>query len=211
MIFFLHLEELSTQRQHTLLSLIEDTGLAGRLRLIFACEAQEGRLLHAFSRELISRLGPLTLQLPTLRDRRDEIPALASVYLSNLNMELGKQISGVEPAAMEMLARYDWPGNYAQFKRVLHELSVMADGHYISGIDTAEKLAQERNMFRKLPETAGGFLPEGATLDEMTRSIIEHTLAENGGNQSLTARRLCISRSTLWRILTSNAGKGTGN
>lgn len=208
MIFFLHLEELSVQRQHTLLSLIEETGLAGRLRLIFACEAQEGRLTHAFSRELISRLGPLTLQLPTLRDRRDEIPALASVYLSNLNMELGKQISGIEPAAMEMMTRYDWPGNYAQFKRVLHELSVMTDGHYISGIDTAEKLANERNMFRQLPETAGGFRPEGLTLDQMTRSIIEHTLTENGGNQSLTARQLGISRSTLWRILNSHDNSG---
>lgn len=199
-VFFHHLEELSPQRQHTLLSMIEESNLARRLRLLFACEVQDGRAVHAFTRELASRLNPLSVQLPALRNRRDEIPALASVYLSNLNMELGKQISGFEPGTLEMLVRYDWPGNYAQFKRVLHELSVMTDGHYISGTDTAEMLGQERTFFRDAPDRAV-FSTEGMTLEEMTRKIIEHSLAENNGNQSETARRLGISRSTLWRIL----------
>lgn len=209
-VFFHHLEVLSTQRQHALLSLMEEAGLARRLWLLFACAAQNGKIVHSFAEELFSRLAPLTLELPTLRDRCDEIPALASVYLSSLDMELGKQVSGFEPEALEMLTRYDWPGNYAQLKHVLHELCIMTDGHYISGTDTAEMLAQERMMFRKVPESPVFFSSAGMTLDEIIRNAIEHTLLENKGNQSLTARQLGISRSTLWRILSGNTKKEKG-
>lgn len=206
-LFFHHLEELSSQRQHAFLSLIEEAGLARRLWLLFACETRDGRIVDAFAEQLLSRLGPLTVELPSLRSRSDEIPALASIYLSNLDMELGKQVSGFEPGVLEMLTRYDWPGNYAQFKHVLHELCVVTDGHYISGTDTAEILAREHGMFRKIPENAGLFSSSGMTLEEIDRRVIEHTLTENKGNQSLTARQLGISRSTLWRIL-SGSGKG---
>jgi len=205
-VFFHHLEELSSQRQQALLSLIEETGLARRLWLLFACEIRDGRIVDVFAEKLSSRLAPLTVELPSLRSRRDEIPALASIYLSNLDMELGKQVSGFEPGVLEMLTRYDWPGNYAQFKHVLHELCVVTDGHYISGTDAAEIMAREHGMFRRLPEVPGGFSSAGMTLEEIERNVIEHTLNENKGNQSLTARQLGISRSTLWRVL-SGGGK----
>jgi transcriptional regulator of acetoin/glycerol metabolism len=205
-VFFHHLEELSSQRQQALLSLIEETGLARRLWLLFACEIRDGRIVDVFAEKLSSRLAPLTVELPSLRSRRDEIPALASIYLSNLDMELGKQVSGFEPGVLEMLTRYDWPGNYAQFKHVLHELCVVTDGHYISGTDAAEIMAREHGMFRRLPEVPGGFSSAGMTLEEIERNVIEHTLNENKGNQSRTARQLGISRSTLWRVL-SGGGK----
>lgn len=206
-IFFHHLEELSSQRQQALLSLIGEAGLARRLWLLFACEVRDGRIVDAFAEKLLARLGPLKVELPPLRSRRDEIPALASVYLSNLDMELGKQVSGFEPGVLDMLIRYDWPGNYAQFKYVLHELCVLTDGHYISGTDTAEVLAREHGMFRGYPEGPGSFASSGMTLDEIIRNVIGQALAENKGNQSLTARQLGIGRSTLWRIL-SGGGKG---
>ncbi len=200
-VFFHHLEELSPQRQHTLLSLIEETGMARRLRLMFACEASEGRPVHAFARELSSRLGPLTVTVPSLRNRRDEIPALASLYLSNLNMELARQTAGFEPAALDMLVRYDWPGNYTQFKHVLYELTMLTEGMYISAADTAEMLARERGMYHRPADGGGQFSAGDRTLDEIVQGIVEQTLAENRGNQSLTARKLGISRSTLWRML----------
>ena len=209
-IFFHHLEELSSQRQQALLSLIEEAGLARRLWLLFACEVRDGKVIDAFAEKLMSRLLPLTVELPSLRSRRDEIPALASVYLSNLDMELGKQVSGFEPGVLEMLTRFDWPGNYAQFKHVLHELCVLTDGHYISGTDTAEILAREHGMFRGVPEGPGVFASSGMTLEEITRKVIENTLTENKGNQSLTARQLGISRSTLWRILSADGKGGSG-
>ena len=80
-IFFHHLEELSSQRQQALLSLIGEAGLDRRLWLLFACEVRDGRIVDAFAEKLLSRMEPLTVELPSLRSRRDEIPALASVYL----------------------------------------------------------------------------------------------------------------------------------
>ncbi len=205
-IFFYRLEKLSPERQQALLSIIEEGGLARRLWLIFACEAVDGRPVHAFSRELAGRLSPLTLSPPTLRSRRDEIPALASLYLSNLNVELGRQLFGFEPSALEMLTRYDWPGNYAQFKHVLQEAAFRTDGMYISGSSLAELLARERKFHQLPADELRNFSSENLTLDEITRKVVEHTLAENHGNQSLTARKLGISRSTLWRMLGSTPG-----
>ena len=204
-IFFYHMEKLSPQRQQALLSMIEETGMARRLWLIFACEAVDGRPKHAFARELNARLSPLIVDPPTLRSRRDEIPALASLYLSNLNVELGRQIFGFEPAALEMLTRYDWPGNYTQFKQVLHDAALNTGGMYISGADMAELLAGAKKFYHLQTNELGGFSAGNLTLQEMTRKIIEHSLAENNGNQSLTARKLGISRSTLWRILNGSA------
>ena len=209
-IFFYHIEKLSAQRQQALLSMIEDAGLARRLWLIFACEAADGRPLHPFARELAARLSPLTLSPPTLRSRRDEIPALASLYLSNLNVELSKQLFGFEPSALEMLTRYDWPGNYTQLKHVLHEAAVRTNGMYITGPDTAELLAAEKKFYYRPADVLGGFSSGDMTLEEMTRKIIEQALAENNGNQSLTARKLGISRSTLWRILSGKEQKTDG-
>lgn len=58
-----------------------------------------------------------------LRSRSDEIPSLSSLYLNSLNLELGKQISGFEPRAIEMLRQYPWPNNYTQFKNLLRSLA----------------------------------------------------------------------------------------
>ena len=203
-VFFCHLEMLPPQRQQDLLSLIEETSLARRLWLIFACETMDGRPVHAFSRELNSRLSPLELSLPTLRSRRDEIPALASLYLSNLNVEIGRQIFGFEPSALDMLRRFDWPENYTQFKHVLHNAALRTEGMYVSGAVIAEILAGIRKYHQAQPDGIDSFSFGNMTLQEITRKIIEQSLSENKGNQSLTARKLGISRSTLWRILNAS-------
>src|SRR5699024_12544045 len=82
-----------------------------------------------------------------LRSRRDELPSLASLYLSSLNAELGKQIIGFDPRASEQLLQYDWPNNYTQFKQVLQELVTLTDSAYIRGSAVAEVLARERSTY----------------------------------------------------------------
>ncbi len=105
-----------------------------------------------------------------------------------------------------MMTRYDWPGNYTQFKRVLHEAALRTDGMYISGTDMAELLAGEKKFHHQPSDEIGSYSFDNMTLDEITRKIVEHSLAENNGNQSLTARKLGISRSTLWRMLGNSPG-----
>ena len=200
-VFFQRLEEAPPQRRNALLSLIDDTGLSRRLWLIFSCNTQEGKPLSDFFQQLSLRLAPLTVHMPTLRSRRDEIPALASLYLGSLNVEMGKQVSGFDPGALEMLIHYDWPGNYTQFKHVLHELAVLTNGLYVSSEDVAKLLSQERSQYRRAPAAETGLSLSGKTLTEIISSVARQAVAENGGNQTLAARQLCISRTTLWRIM----------
>ena len=206
-IYFQRLEGASPERQKQLLNLIEDANLSRRLWLIFSCDATEGEALPPFFTGLIAALGPMTLQLPTLRERRDEIPALASLYLGNLSVEMNKQISGFDPGALDMMMSYDWPGNYTQFKHLLQELTMVTDGPYISSNVVAELLAQERRKHRRAQSVEQPFTWTGQTMDEITYHIACQALAKNGGNQSLTARQLGISRTTLWRMLSSQGTK----
>lgn len=199
-VYFQHLEQLPENRWQELLSLILDTGLSRRQRLIFSCLHPRGEELPEIAKSFDLRLGCAKLQLPALRDRTDEIPSLASLYLASLNPEIGKQISGFEPAALEKLRQFDWPYNYTQFRQVLQSLAATTRSTYISSRAVADLLAQERGLTRNFP--AGAVREKGGdTLEEVIIGAIRQTLAACGGNQTAAARQLGISRTTLWRYL----------
>ena len=201
-VYFQHLELLAHQYQQELLAVATETNLPRRVRLLFSTACIEGRPLPEPVQVLRSQLGCLTLQLPTLRSRRDELPSLASLYLSSLNAELGKQIIGFDPRASEQLLQYDWPNNYTQFKQVLQELVTLTDSAYIRGSVVAEVLDRERRTYHS--EAAAPLAASGTfsgTLDEIVLQAIHQTLDAVGGNQTAAAKRLGISRTTLWRYL----------
>jgi len=115
---------------------------------------------------------------------------------------LGKQLAGIEPKAMEMLMQYDWPENYTQFKRLTRELVVLTVTPYITSNSVAILLDKERSSINR---SSGTYVNTSMNLDrpleEITRDIIKKALANNQGNQTLTAKQLQISRTTLWRYL----------
>lgn len=199
-ISFRHMEAMSDARWRELLSAIWETGLSRRVRLLFAITCPEGRALPPQCHELVSSLGCITFRLPALRERSDEITSLASLYLANLNLEMGRQISGFDDRAMERLRAYPWPQNYAQLDRVLRELVLRTTGQYIQGAAVAEALRRERGL---MEDSLPAALPlEGRTLEQITTDVILQTVAAHGGNRTAAARQLGISRSTLWRYLT---------
>ncbi len=205
--YFQYLESLSEARLTQLQAVILETGLAKRQRLIFSCTCLDGAPLPEGIRQFTLALGCLTLRLPSLRSRADEIHSLASLYLNSLNQELGKQITGFDPSAIEQLRRYRWPNNYTQFKQVLHELAVLCDSSYIRSSLVADLLAKESTL--SVPSlTDGPALPTEGTLEEITRRIIRQTVAAHNGNQTAAARQLGIGRTTLWRHL---GHSGTSN
>ena len=188
------------QYRKDLLAVLSETDISKRLRLLFSCIHQQNEPVPETVRLVTARLGCLTLTLPTLRSRADEIPSLSSLYLSNLNMELGKQIIGFDPSAAELLLQYEWPNNYTQFKQVLQELATLTDSAYIRRSAVMDILSRERSAHRKpAPRLSGEFTPQ--TLDEITRQAIEQTIEALGGNQTAAAKQLGISRTTLWRYL----------
>lgn len=203
-LYFQNFESIPEQRATELLAVVEETGLARRVRLLFSCAVHETESVPPIMRTFSERLGCLALNLPSLRSRSDEIPSLASLYLSNLNLELGKQISGFEPKAIEMLRQYPWPNNYTQFKNLLRSLATLTTGPYIRSSTVVELLAKERAL--RAPHNAAQPVdPVGAnpnqTLEEIIRSAVQQTVAAHGGNRAAAARQLGISRTTLWRYL----------
>ena len=200
-IYIQHLEALPLSLQPQLLSAILETGLAKREKLIFSCSCLEGTPPPEVGSTFVARLGCLTLKLPTLRSRSDEISSLANLYINSLNQELGKQISGFEPHAIEQLVYYDWPNNYTQFKQALHTLVTLNDSPYIKSSSVTELLMQERSLTRSVVPINGELKIKGRTLEDITNEVILRTLEEHDGNQSAAARQLGIGRSTLWRAL----------
>ena len=199
-IYFQHLESIPPKRQIQLLAALAETNLPNRMQLLFSCSFSEGRPLDRVAALILDRIGCQVLSLPTLRSRQDEIPSLASLYLASLNMELGKQIIGPEADASRMMQRYDWPGNYMQFKQILGELAVLTDASYIRSSDVSEMLSRERSLH---PDRQARFTldEEPMTLEEITLQAVSQTLKKCSGNQSAAAKMLGISRSTLWRYM----------
>ena len=202
-IFFQNFESASEARAWDLLASIQASDLAGRNRLIFSCTCPEGDRLPDSAEKLVQQLACLILTLPTLRSRQDEIPSLASLYLGNLNLELGKQISGFDAHAIEQLRRFPWPGNYTQFKRVIQELATVTDSYYIRNTDVAEILSRERRL--AAPARQEDSKQPSLTLKQIIRQAVEQALQDNGGNQTAAARQLDIGRTTLWRYLNNEA------
>ena len=199
-VYFQNFENIPAGRAAELLTVIEETGLARRVRLIFSCAVRDNDAVPAVMRSFSERLGCLSLSLPSLRSRSDEIPSLASLYLNNLNLELGKQLSGFEPRALEMLRQYPWPNNYTQFKNLLRNLASLTTSPYIQSTAVAELLAKERSIRAAAPASTGSTGGD-RTLDEIIQEAVQQTVAAHGGNRAAAARQLGISRTTLWRYL----------
>ena len=209
-VYFQNMESLPQQWAAAILSAIEETGLARRIRLLFSCAVQEGSAVPAHVRSFSERLGCLTLSLPSLRSRSDEIPSLASLYLSSLNTELGKQISGFEPRAIEMLRLYPWPNNYTQFKNILRSLAAITNGPYIRSAAVAELLAKERKLRSSAsPRAAEPAAAALRTLDDIIGEAVQQAVTAHDGNRAAAARQLGISRTTLWRYLSKIEGAVT--
>ena len=206
-IYFQHLERMLPEHLQSLLSTAVDTRMHKRNRLIFSCVNSAPPEIADLVEGINTKLGCVDLSLPPLAERKGEIPPMANLYLSRMNLELGKQLIGFEPQAMDRLVAFDWPLNYSQFKRVLMEAATMTDSSYVRSDTVAEILTHEQSaglyqlMFGvPAAQRARKNLPE-MTLQEMNEAIIRKVLEENGGNQSRTAKQLGISRTTLWRYI----------
>jgi DNA-binding NtrC family response regulator len=152
-----------------------------------AREAEAGRLRE----DLLYRLNTVEIRLPPLRDRRDDIPDLASTFLARAAAP-GARGRRLSVAAMEALLAHSWPGNVRELEHVIERASLLAAGEEI----TAEDLTLR-------PRSDAPPRLEEMTLEQVERYLIERALAVQGGNVSEAARVLGLSRSALYRRLAS--------
>lgn len=191
-----NLDRLSENRYRQLEFVLLEQSLPQRNRMIVTCVLEKNSRVTERIMRFINQFSCSKIRLPSLRERISEFSMLAGLYMAKKNMELGKQILGFEPAALSLLQNYDWPFNYTQLKRVLDELAGMADTSYISQLHTNWLLTEEKNAFGSESDDT---IDLNRTLYEINRDIINRELVRMKGNQTAVAKKLGISRTTLWR------------
>ncbi|MFQ8888427.1 MAG: helix-turn-helix domain-containing protein [Bilophila wadsworthia] len=160
-------------------------------------EVSEGR----FREDLYYRLNVIGVEVPSLRERREDIPVLATAFLERFALANRKEIKGFTPQAMDALLKYSWPGNVRELENAVERAAILCLGEYISEreLPMAVSSAPKNNDAPTLAELQGaaGEEPISMTLDEMERAAILRTLQDTGDNKSEAARRLGITRATL--------------
>jgi transcriptional regulator with PAS, ATPase and Fis domain len=146
-----------------------------------------------FREDLYYRLNVLPINIPPLRERKEDIPFLADHFVKKLRKDLGTPVQSISEAAIQRLREYHWPGNVRELENVMERSMVLAAGSVLEAADIKLDLAPKP----RLAGFADGFLPEGMTLDEYERSIIREALHRAEGNKSQAARLLGLTRNAL--------------
>ncbi len=171
------------------------------VRVIAATNAKlEKRIIDgSFREDLYYRLNRLPIQIAPLRQRKEDIGALAKHLLTKINQDYGRNVRGITPAAVDYLTSYDWPGNVREFENVLGRIVIhmdvsetMIDLHHLPSLlsekKDAELLSVERTPDKMLSQL----------VDEFEKKTIRQTLDVYEGNKTATARALGVSLRNLY-------------
>ncbi len=141
----------------------------------------------SFREDLFYRLNVVLIQMPPLRERKNDVPLLAQHFLEKYNARLRKDLQGIAPEAMEILVRHDWPGNVRELENTVERLVVLSSGPLLEPKDLA------------FAGTVSSPAAEGSSLSlrDLERDHIIQTLQRFDGHKSETARALGIDRKTL--------------
>jgi two-component system response regulator AtoC len=148
-----------------------------------------------FREDLYYRLKVITLHLPPLRERREDIPLLIQKFIEEFNQENNRAVRGIEPKALTLLQNYHWPGNVRELKNCIESLVVTSRGEYIRLEDLPPYILEAVH-----PEPEMSF-KIGTPLDEIEKEVIQKTLVYVNGNKTKAARLLKIGLRTLHRKL----------
>ena len=150
-----------------------------------------------FREDLYYRLNVLPINIPPLRDRKEDIPFLANHFIKKSQKDLGSPVESISEGAMERLLSYHWPGNVRELENVIERSMVLASGKVLEAADIKLDLAPKTRA-----AAVDSFLPDGMTLDQFEQSIIKEALHRANGNKSQAARLLGLTRNALRYRLT---------
>jgi len=205
-IFLDEINNASPSMQMKLLRVLEDSRImrvggvepvAVNVRVIAACnvdlkiESEEGR----FRKDLLYRINVVKIDIPPLRNRRDDIPLLSAHFLDKYSHRFSKEIAGFDPEVMKILVEYPWPGNVRELENVVEHAVIMAKSKKRV---TVESLPDD---IRRKRQTALPSPYSSMRIDEVEKSLIEQALLTFNGQKAKTADALGISVATLWRKL----------
>jgi two-component system response regulator HydG len=152
----------------------------------------------AFRSDLYHRLKVVTIRLPSLRERSQDIPMLIDFFLKQFAVQHGKRIKGMSAAARHRLLSFEWPGNVRQLRNVVESMVVVDYDGLLDSDDLPEELAAPIESSAEPAESSLVGLV-GRTLEEIDKLFISETLRVSGGNRELAASKLGIGERTLYR------------
>ena len=162
-----------------------------------AAEVKAGR----FREDLFYRLDVVSVRLPPLRQRREDVPLLAASFLRPFAEKNGKQATGFTPAALAALEAAPWPGNVRELKHAVERGVILARGDLVDVGDLPEAVRQRAPATERAAGPASLTVPLGTTMDEIERLVIRETLAQTRGDKTLAAQLLGIAPRTIYRKL----------
>jgi two-component system response regulator HydG len=150
-----------------------------------------------FREDLFFRLNVVTIELPPLRERRQDIPLLASVFLRELRATHGKEVEGFTPAALEALRSYHWPGNVRELRNAVESMIVVSRGRALDADSLPSWIAPAAAAPVVRPSATAALA--GLTLADAEKLLVRTALEAQGGNRERAAKSLGISERTLYR------------
>jgi two-component system response regulator AtoC len=215
-LFLDELSNLSLSMQTRLLRFLQEheikrVGGTESLRLDVRIIAATNQVLETlvkqgkFREDLFYRLNVVSITLPPLRERRDDVPLLADHFLHKFSEEHHKEISHISPEALEILIQYDWPGNVRELENTIERAIILSFHPIILPGDlpqhiTGSKGGRDLVLFPEKP----------LSLKEVEKSYVLKVLQETRGNKKRAAEILGIDRTTLYRILEKESENGKG-
>jgi len=148
---------------------------------------------NTFRQDLLYRINTVEIFLPPLRDRQDDIPLLAEHFLKSYSQKYRKDFKGFKSSAMQLLQRYNWPGNIRELQHAIERAIIMAEGDeldsrdffFLSSKPVNEKISNANTL----------------NLDDVEKNVIQKAIDKNGGNISKAAKELGLTRASLYRRL----------
>jgi DNA-binding NtrC family response regulator len=140
-----------------------------------------------FREDLFYRLQVMPIALPPLRERRGDVPLLASYFIDHYNREFGRRVQGLSPAAATLLDQYRWPGNVRELRNVIERAMLLTTRDWIEPEDLTGLARSAATTLFELPA-------DGVTLEELERQLLMQALERSGGHQSRAAELLGLNR-----------------
>jgi len=148
---------------------------------------------NTFRQDLLYRINTVEIFLPPLRDRQEDIPLLAEHFLKSYSQKYRKDFKGFKGSAMQLLQRYNWPGNIRELQHAIERAIIMAEGDeldsrdffFLSSKPTNDKISNANTL----------------NLDDVEKNVIQKAIDKNGGNISKAAKELGLTRASLYRRL----------
>jgi len=148
----------------------------------------------AFREDLYYRLKVVTIELPSLRDRKGDISDLSLFFINKYNIEFGKRIKSIEPSAIHALTEYNWPGNIRQLESVIERALLMSDTSSI----TLKDIKSELRIPQPVASAAFDLPDEGINFEELEKDLLKKAMTKANGVVAKAAKLLGMSYKTFW-------------